>query len=45
MFNKMISSNYLFDCITYDSNQKKKKKKRTKDGFYNMNYYLFDIEL
>lgn len=27
MFNKMISSNYLFDCITYDSNQKKKKKR------------------
>lgn len=25
--------------------KKKKKKKRTKDGFYNMNYYLFDIEL
>ena len=25
--------------------KKKKKKKRKKDGFYNMNYYLFDIEL
>lgn len=33
MFNKMISSNYLFDCITYDSNQKKKKKETNKRWF------------
>lgn len=42
MFNKTISvtisSNYLFDTI-YDSNQKKKR-----DGFYNVDYYLYDIE-
>lgn len=25
MFNKMISSNYLFDCITYEPKKKKKR--------------------
>lgn len=40
MFNKMISVIELFDCITYDSNW---KKKWTKDGFYNADYYLFDV--